>query len=199
MENYTTIEQTAHAEFKDRGSKFIAYAHPFTDAKDFKRIILKYRKEHPKAAHHCFAYRVGINENNFRSGDGGEPAGTAGKQILGQIDSNYLTDILIIVVRYFGGTLLGIPGLINAFKTSASLLLQVVPYIKKKVIAKYKLEFDYTQMNEVMIILKQHHCIIYKQEMELFLSIEVGIALTDVNAISDKIKKLRKVEMIQCV
>jgi len=187
------------AEYKDRGSKFIAFAYPLKSAADFKKIMLVIKKEHPKATHHCFAYRIGIDGDNFRSGDDGEPAGTAGKQILRQIDSNGLTDILIIVVRYFGGTLLGIPGLINAYKTSSSLVLQVVSFIQQKVLVKYKLDFDYTQLNEVMIILKQHQCIIYKKEAQLFYYIEAGIPRSDLRNVTEKIKNLRNVEMNQLV
>ena len=194
MESYKTINQTGIAEFKDRGSRFIAQAFPFENPGDFKKIFNNIRKEHPKAAHHCFAYRSGL-EGNFRSGDDGEPAGTAGKQILGQIDSAGLTDILIVVVRYFGGTLLGIPGLIHAYKTSASLVLQLVPFIEKKVLKNYILQFDYTQLNTVIRILKQYECVIYKQEALLFYNIEAGIPISSVNFVKEKISNLHNVEM----
>ena len=112
--SYHTIEKPSVAEFKDRGSKFIAYAYPIADANDFKEKLTAIKKEHPKATHHCFAYRLGLDGTIFRVSDDGEPSGTAGRPILGQIDSKQLTDSLIIVVRYFGGELLGVPGLINA-------------------------------------------------------------------------------------
>lgn len=104
---YTTIEKPSSAEFKDRGSKFIAYAFPIAIADDFKKLLQGLKKEHPKAVHHCFAYRIGTDGNNFRSSDDGEPSGTAGKPILGQIDSKGITDVAVIVVRYWGGTMLG--------------------------------------------------------------------------------------------
>jgi putative IMPACT (imprinted ancient) family translation regulator len=107
---YNTIEQTSTAEFKDRGSRFIAYAFPLAAKEMFKEKLSEVKKEHPKASHHCFAYRIGTDGNNFRSGDDGEPSGSAGKPILGQIDSMELTNLLIVVVRYFGGTMLGVPG-----------------------------------------------------------------------------------------
>src|SRR6185437_2544932 len=113
---YFTVESIANAEFKDRGSKFIAWAFPLKNTADFKKLLQKVKKEHPKASHHCFAYRIGTDGNNFRVSDDGEPSGTAGKPILGQIDSKNLTDILLVVVRYFGGTLLGVPGLITLIK-----------------------------------------------------------------------------------
>ncbi len=165
---YTTIEKPSNAEFKDRGSKFIAYAFPIETADDFKKQLQILKKEHPKAVHHCFAYRIGTDGNNFRSSDDGEPSGTAGKPILGQIDSKELVNVAVIVVRYWGGTLLGVPGLINAYKVSAAMALQITPIIQKQVELAYSIEFDYTQMNDVMMILKQFNCKIIAQEMQLF-------------------------------
>src|SRR5690349_11582622 len=116
---YNTIERPAVAELKERGSRFIAYAYPVSTVEAVKKQLESLKKEHPKANHHCFAYRLGLDNNVFRVSDDGEPSGTAGKPILGQIDSKQLTDTLIIVVRYFGGTLLGVPGLIHAYKSAA--------------------------------------------------------------------------------
>ncbi|MBL7721167.1 MAG: YigZ family protein, partial [Chitinophagaceae bacterium] len=126
-EYFKTIETTAMAEFRDRGSKFIAFIFPVSDVNDFKARLADIKKEHPKATHHCFAYRIGLDGTNFRVSDDGEPSGSAGRPILGQIDSKQLTNVLIIVVRYFGGTLLGVPGLINAYKSAAAMALQVTP------------------------------------------------------------------------
>lgn len=128
---YNTIERFSTAEFKDRGSRFIAFAFAINNKEDFKTFHAQLKKEHPKANHHCFAYRLGIDGTNFRVSDDGEPSGSAGRPILGQIDSKQLTNVLIIVVRYFGGTLLGVPGLINAYKTSAALALQQTTVIQK--------------------------------------------------------------------
>jgi len=172
---YYTITQSSSAEFKDRGSKFIAFAFPVETVEEFKQHLQALKKEHPKAVHHCFAYRIGTDGNNFRSSDDGEPSGTAGKPILGQIDSKELSNVAVIVVRYWGGTLLGVPGLINAYKTAAALAFQVTPIIQKQVELKYSIEFDYTQMNEVMMILKQFNCNIISQEMQLFCLIKTGI------------------------
>jgi uncharacterized YigZ family protein len=173
---YNTIEKPSVAEFKDRGSKFIAYAFPVKDITDFKEKLAVINKEHPKASHHCFAYRLGMDGNNFRSSDDGEPSGTAGKPILGQIDSKQVTNILIIVVRYFGGTLLGVPGLINAYKTAALLVLQSTPIVQKPVLVTYRLQFEYTKMNEVMRVIKQLDCIVLKQEQQLFCIIDIAIS-----------------------
>lgn len=152
---YLTIEKPSSAEFKDRGSKFIAFAFPIETADDFKKQLQLLKKEHPKAVHHCFAYRIGTDGNNFRSSDDGEPSGTAGKPILGQLDSKGITNVAVIVVRYWGGTLLGVPGLINAYKTAAALALQVTPVVQKQVEVNYTIEFEYNRMNEVMMVLKQ--------------------------------------------
>ena len=172
---YYTIEKAAVAEFKDRDSKFIAYAFPIEAVADFKKRLDELKKEHPKAVHHCFAYRIGLDGNVFRVSDDGEPSGTAGKPILGQADSKQLTNIAIIVVRYFGGTLLGVPGLIKAYKTSASMALQVTPIVQKQVEVIYKIQFDYTQLNEVMMIIKQNNCRVVKQELQLFCVMDIGI------------------------
>lgn len=199
MEFYNTIEQSANAEFKERGSRFIGYAYPVVSADEFKKHLQQLKKEHAKAVHHCFAYRIGIDGNSFRSSDDGEPSGTAGKPILGQIDSKGVTDTAIIVVRYFGGTLLGVPGLINAYKTAAALVLQVVPTVQKPVLKQYRLHFDYTRMNEVMMILKQYQCVIYRQESLLFCDMEVGIPLSRLEEVKYKIDGLLNVEILNLV
>ena len=196
MSFYSTIEQEGVAEFKEKGSKFLAYSFPLTDAKELKKILQKLKKEHPKAAHFCLAYRIGTDGNNFRSMDDGEPAGCAGKPILGQIDSKEITDVIIIVVRYFGGTLLGVPGLINAYKTAATMALQVVPIVRKPILRKYNLQFDYTQMNEVLVILKQYLCNIISQENQLFTTIKVGIPIERLDEVLYKLTNLRNVEVM---
>jgi uncharacterized YigZ family protein len=194
-EFYTTIEKSAVAEYKDRGSKFIAYAYPVETPDDFKKCLEEVKKEHPKASHHCFAYRIGLDNNVYRVNDDGEPSGTAGKPILGQIDSKQLTNILIVVVRYFGGTLLGVPGLINAYKTAASLVLQVTPTVTKPIEENYILHFDYTQMNEVMMVVKQLNCTVIRQEMQLFCDLEIGIPKSKITEALYRIKDIRGVEV----
>jgi uncharacterized YigZ family protein len=194
-EFYYTIEKTGTAEFKDRGSKFIAYAFPIQTVEDFKIRLEGVKKEHPKATHHCFAYRVGTDKNTFRASDDGEPSGTAGKPILGQIDSNQLTNILIVVVRYFGGTQLGVPGLINAYKMSASLVLQVIPAVQKSVEINYLLEFDYTQMNDVMIIVKKFNCTVLQQELNLFCQLKIGIPRSRQDEAVYHFKEVRNLEI----
>jgi len=198
MENdayYNTIEKTAVAEYKDRGSKFLAYVYPLKEVSDFKEKLAALKKEHPKAVHHCFAYRLGLDGNNYRVSDDGEPSGTAGRPILGQIDSKQLTNVLIVVVRYFGGTLLGVPGLINAYRTAASLALQITPVVQKPVLLPYRLQFDYTQMNDVMKVVKQFDCVVLKQETQLFYSIEIGVPKNRLDEVLFRLKELRGVEV----
>jgi uncharacterized YigZ family protein len=195
MDHYFTIEKPSQAEFKDRGSKFIAYAFAITDAAEFKKRLQELKKEHPKAAHHCFAYRIGNDGNNFRVSDDGEPAGTAGKPILGQMDSKSLMNVAVIVVRYFGDTLLGVPGLINAYKTAAALALQLTPILQKQVEILYLLEFDYTIMNTVMTIIKQFNCTILQQEMQLFCNRKIGIPKNRESEVLYSLKELSGVHI----
>jgi uncharacterized YigZ family protein len=196
--HYITIEKPSIAEFKDRGSKFIAYAFPISDVIDFKEKLAALKKEHPKAVHHCFAYRVGLDGMNYRVSDDGEPSGTAGRPILGQIDSKQLTNVLIIVVRYFGGTLLGVPGLINAYKTSAALSLGATSIIQKPVLINYRLQFDYTLMNEVMKLVKQFDCVVLRQDTQLFCLLETGVPKNSLEEVLFRLKELRGVEIEKC-
>lgn len=194
---YFTIQQPATAEFRDRGSKFIGYAFPVTDIVDFKEKLAAVKKEHPKATHHCFAYRIGLDGATFRVSDDGEPSGSAGRPILGQIDSKQATNVLVLVVRYFGGTLLGVPGLINAYKTTAALVLQVTPLVQKPVLVLYRLQYDYTQMNDVMMVCKQFDCEIMKQEMNLFCTLDIGIPKNRLEEVLYKLNELRGVELVK--
>ena len=192
---YFTLEKPSMAEFKERGSKFIAYAYPIETVDDFKKILQNLKKEHPKAVHHCFAYRIGIDGNNFRVSDAGEPSGTAGRPILGQIDSKEITNTAIVVVRYFGGTLLGVPGLINAYKTASTLALQVVPFVQKQIEIRYTIHFNYTQINEVMMVMKQYNCTVINQEMQLFCQMTVGIAKNRLQDVLQRLNELQQVEV----
>lgn len=196
-DHYRTIKKSSTAEYKDRGSRFIAYAFPIIDINDFKQKLAEIKKEHPKASHHCFAYRLGLDGTNYRVSDDGEPSGSAGRPILGQIDSKQVTNVLIIVVRYFGGTLLGVPGLINAYRSAASMALQVTPVVQKPVLINYRLQFDYTLMNEVMRIIKQFDCTVLKQEMQLFCLMEIAIPKESSGEILNKINELMIGEVIK--
>lgn len=199
MDHFYTIDKTATAELKERGSKFIAYACPVDTAEAFKKILQQQKKDHPKAVHHCFGYRLGLTGDIFRASDDGEPSGTAGKPILGQIDSRHLTNVAIIVVRYFGGTLLGVPGLINAYKTVSSLVLQTVPIIQKEVVTAYILHFEHNEINEVMKIVKQFNCTILEQELQLFPYITLNIPMNRMPEVLSRLKDLRNVDFRKLV
>ncbi len=194
-EFYNTIEKEAFAEYKDRGSRFIAYAFPVATPEDFKKRWKALKEEHPKAVHHCFAYRIGTDGNNFRAGDDGEPAGSAGKPILGQLDSKEVVNAAVVVVRYFGGTLLGVPGLINAYKTATSLALQLIPIVQKPVLVNYELQFDYTLMNDVMMVVKRFNCVVLVNEMQLFCRMVLGVPKKEEDTFLQKLQDAHGIEI----
>lgn len=174
---YKTLTTTGTGDFRDRGSKFLAYAYPITTAPEVKDILQTLKKEHAKAVHHCFAWRIGTDGTQYRANDDGEPSGSAGKPILGQIDSLELTNTLVVVVRYFGGSLLGVPGLIHAYKTATLQALENIPKIEKWIEALYELSFDYPAMGEVLYLLKQYEATVYQQDLQLFCIIKAGIPM----------------------
>jgi uncharacterized YigZ family protein len=192
---YYTIEKEATAEFKDRGSKFISYAFPVISVENFKEKLNEVKKLHPKATHHCFAYRLGLDGNTYRVSDDGEPSGSAGRPILGQIDSKELVNVLVVVVRYFGGTLLGVPGLINAYKSAAALALQTTPLVQRQVEQELMVLFDYTQLNEIMRVVKQYNGRVVSQEMQLFCSMKLAVPRNRCTEINYILKELRNVEV----
>ncbi len=155
-DSYYTISAAAEGLFKDRGSKFLAFAFPVKSEAAIKVCLNHLRKEHPSATHHCYAWRLGADKNAFRANDDGEPSNTAGKPILAQIQAKDLTDVLVVVVRYFGGTLLGVNGLINAYKLAAAEVLGQAPIVEQFIYFEYMVEFDFKDTNAVMRLLKQN-------------------------------------------
>lgn len=192
QQKYTTIARAATGDFRDRGSKFFSFAYPVRNAQEVKERMAALRKEHPKAVHHCYAYRLGVDKNNFRAVDDGEPSGSAGKPILNTIDSEGLSNVLVVVVRYFGGTLLGVPGLIHAYKTATQLALQSAERTEHWVERDYEITFDYPVMGEVLRLLKGAEATIYKQELQLFCNMEAGIPLAH-EVVVEKLTELRGV------
>lgn len=166
LDTFLTIITPSEGEFKDKGSKFLAYAFPVGSVEEVK-FHLEFLKElHPKAVHHCYAYRIGIENENFRANDDGEPAGSAGKPILNAILSKNLTNVLVVVVRYFGGTLLGVSGLINAYKSATLDALDAAEFIEKTVDVVHEIAFDFEHMNAIMKIIKAHSLKILEQGFE---------------------------------
>lgn len=193
---YQTIEDATIAEFKDRGSKFIAYAFPVNDEYAAKEKLKEIKALHPKAVHHCYAYRLGVDGNNFRANDDGEPSGSAGRPILGQIDSAHVTNVVVVVVRYFGGTLLGVPGLINAYKTATAEALQTATVIEKNIEINVRLEFDYPVMSEVMYLLKKADATIYKQELMQDCKLSAGIPKKNSEHCMQRLLEIRAVKLV---
>ena len=193
-DTYKTIAAPTTGNFRDRGSKFLAYAYPVATVQEVKNYVQALKQEHPKAVHHCFAYRIGADKMEFRANDDVEPSGSAGRPILGQIDSLGLTNTLVVVVRYFGGTLLGIPGLINAYKTVTAAALAEAQIIEKQVELLVTLEFDYPVMGEVLHLLKQSGATVYEQELQLFCRIRAGVPLAAADACLARLSEIRSVK-----
>lgn len=194
-ETYRSIAKKSQAEFKDRGSKFLAYAFPVNSLEDIKKCLLEVKTEHPKAVHHCYAWRLGIDGTQYRANDDGEPSGSAGKPILGQLDSAGITNTLVIVVRYFGGTLLGVPGLINAYKLVTAEAIQQVEIIEKDLLAYYELQYEYPIMNQVLYTLKQADAVIIDNELLLYCTTKMGIALKNKAALIGKLEQIHGLEI----
>lgn len=174
-DTYHTLEEETTFYLKEKGSKFYGYAFPIHSIEDFETKLKKIRKEHHKASHHCFAYRIGDQNLLYRSSDDGEPTGTAGLPILGQIDSFGLTDLAVIVVRYFGGTKLGASGLIKTYRLTAKETLKQAAIIQKIRNQSYLLTFDYYHLNKVMAFLKEQQIEITAQNMTQEAQITIGI------------------------
>ncbi len=189
-DSFLTISKPSNGEFKDRGSKFLAYAFPASTEDEWQSALDQVKKEHPKARHFCYAYRLGLDRNNFRANDDGEPSGTAGRPILGQIDSYGLTNVMIIVVRYFGGTLLGTSGLINAYKLSAEAALNNSKIVEKVLEDVFRINFDYAYMGEVMNAVKKLDINIVHQYFQEIAYVEIAIRKTESTTTLTKLKAL---------
>jgi uncharacterized YigZ family protein len=189
-DTYRTLAGVSTGEFRDRGSKFIAYAFPIETDADWQAGLEGYRKLHPKARHHCYAYRIGLDGNHWRANDDGEPANTAGRPILGQIDSFGLTNVCVVVVRYFGGTLLGASGLIQAYKTSAMEALAAAETVEKIVCDAFRLSFDYALMSPVMNALSQLELPILAQNFDEGASVEIAIRHSETQPTLRRLKAL---------
>ncbi len=189
-DSYFTIQKASEGIYKDRGSKFLGFAFPVKTETEIKEIIARLKKEHHGANHHCYAWRLGADKAAYRANDDGEPNNSAGKPILGQIQSKDLTDILIVVARYFGGTLLGVSGLINAYREAAADALKNAEIIEKHILFQYKIEFSFEQMNSVMRILRDNHCKIISNEYESNCVIIFDVRKNYNDQIEEQISKL---------
>jgi uncharacterized YigZ family protein len=192
-DTYLTIEKSSEGVFRDRGSRFLAYASPITSEQDIKLIVTNLQKEHPKANHHCWAIRWSTDRSVFRLNDDGEPSGTAGRPILNTLLSRNLTNIVVVVVRYFGGTLLGVPGLINAYKTATEIAIDAASIVEKTVNDVYTIFFDYLQTNEVMRIIKDDNLHVLQQSFDNECSMRLSVRKMHVNQTILKLEKLPSV------
>jgi len=180
-DTYLTVKQPAEAVFADRGSKFIAFVYPITSEADIKPLVNQLKAVHTKANHHCWAMRLSPDRSVFKVNDDGEPSGTAGRPILNVLLSKDVTNVLVVVVRYFGGKLLGVPGLINAYKSAAEMGISAAGVTEKIISEVYKIEFDYLQMNEVMKIIKEEGVSILQQQSDNRCIFEISVRKIKVN------------------
>lgn len=194
-DTYKTIKGPVEGLFKDRGSKFLAYAYPIEHENEVKPLVEYLKKEHFKAVHHCYAYRLGLDRSNFRVNDDGEPSGTAGRPILNTLLSQDITNILVVVVRYFGGTLLGVPGLINAYKSATVEALAVAEIYEKTVNDVYNVSFDFVQMNDVMKVVKEFGLKIRNQTYDNQCTMELEFRKTLTNQVIGKLEKIDKISV----
>lgn len=189
-DSFATIAAPSTGEFRDRGSKFIAFAFPITRQDEWPEKLEEVRKLHPKARHYCFAFRLGLDGTQFRAFDDGEPSGTAGRPILGQIDSFDLTNIFVVVVRYFGGTLLGTSGLINAYRTSTAEALNNATVLQKTVLTGFRLTFEYGLMSNIMNAVKRLDFEIVQQNFDQTAMLDIAVKISEAPPKMDQFKAL---------
>lgn len=196
QDQYRSIAAPSEGLFKDNGSRFIALAYPVETEEEVKSIVAGLRKEYHDARHHCYAYRLGYKGDLWRASDDGEPSGSAGRPILGQIDSLGLSDILVVVVRYFGGIKLGIPGLIRAYKSSTADALSSAQIVDKIASRHFRLQFEYLSMNAVMKVLKDMDLPQKAQNFGESCSLETSVRLASVEDFIQRIGNTAKLEEI---
>lgn len=194
---YLTIAEPAEAIYKERSSKFLAYAYPVESEEEVKEHLDRLHKEFFDATHHCYAYRIGAEGEHFRANDDGEPSGTAGKPILGQLLSSQITNCLVVVVRYFGGTKLGVSGLIQAYKESTAEVLAVSHIIEKTVDILFDITFPYIAMNGVMRVVKEVNPRIEQQEFDNLCTMRLRIRKSEAPLLRSKLEKVEGVAVAE--
>ena len=175
---YKTLLKNGFGEYREKGSKFLGNSFPINNPEEINMILEEIKKTHPKANHHCYAWRLGLEGTQYRSNDDGEPSGTAGKPILGQIDSAELTNSLVVVTRYFGGTLLGTSGLISAYRNAAALAIENTEIIEKELSDYYHFVCEYTKMPLLMDAAKKYNLLIINQEFDLNCKLTIQFPLS---------------------
>ena len=196
QDTYKTIAGKSEGIYKEKASKFLSFAFPVQSVEEIKIILDKYKKDFYDARHVCYAYMLGYERTDFRTNDDGEPSGTAGKPILGQINSNELTDILIIIVRYFGGTKLGTSGLISAYKIAAADAIENNEIIEKTVNECISFIFEYPFMNEIMRIVKEENTKVIHQNFDIMCSMTLCIRKSNANKLQTRLSKIETFKII---
>ncbi|MBN1116959.1 MAG: YigZ family protein [Bacteroidales bacterium] len=196
-DTYYTIKSKSEGLFKDKGSKFLAFAFPVLSEEKVKDIVAAIKKQYHDARHHCYAYRIGLSEDCYRYNDDGEPSGTAGKPIYGQILSNDLSDVLIVVVRYFGGTLLGTSGLIQAYKAAAADAISNSEIIEKTISKPLGLKFAYDYMSTAMRLVKQENLEIEKQDFTETCRLFINIRSSKYMQVKQLFEKTYGIEVVE--
>lgn len=188
-DSYLTVEAPAEAASRERSSKFLAYIYPVEDEERIREHIDELRKRYFDATHHCYAWRLGPRGERFRANDDGEPSGTAGKPILGQLLSNGLTDCLVVVVRYFGGTKLGVPGLIAAYREAAAEAIAAATVVERTVDRRIAVDFPYEAMNDIMRTVKECRPDIRAQRFDNLCTLELSIRESKAGELVERLKK----------
>ncbi|MCC8035772.1 MAG: YigZ family protein [Rikenellaceae bacterium] len=194
-DRYLTIEGPAEAGFRDKGSRFMAWAYPVCSEDEIREIVDFLRKKYYDATHICYAWRLGAEGEKYRANDDGEPSGTAGKPILGQMLSRNITNVLVAVVRYFGGTKLGVPGLINAYRVSAAEVLDKCTVVERTVDSVVTAEFSYLGMNEVMRVVKEMNPVVVSQDFDNLCRITLRIRQSLGETLRSKLSKIEGVSL----
>ena len=194
-DTYFTLKGNSEGFYKEKGSKFLAFAYVIQDEKNVKERISELKKKYYDARHFCYAYILGFNGEKYRANDDGEPGHSAGDPILGQIRSNELTNTLIVVVRYFGGTKLGIPGLINAYKSAAADAIENNLKLEKLILSELHIQFEYEQLNNVMKLVKDYDLKIILQKMEISCEMTIGVRLSLEQQVKSRLLEMHKISM----
>jgi len=192
-DTYLTVKSFTQGLYKEKGSRFISFVWPVADEEEIRSILENTRKEHHSARHHCYAWVLGPQRDHFRANDDGEPSGSAGKPILGQINSRNLTNILIVVVRYFGGKLLGVSGLINAYRSAAASALGNAGIVECQIREKLGLIFPYASLNDVMRIIKEEEITISEQRFELECSMTVSVRASSLEHVINQLSRIENI------
>jgi len=195
VEHYTTLVDKSEGMYREKGSKFIALAYPVASVDEIKDLLMQIRKKHYDARHVCYAYMLGSDRSEFRSVDDGEPSGTAGRPILGQINSRQLTNVLVVVVRYFGGILLGTGGLITAYREAAADALENASKVNRLVETPLTIYFEYPMMNEVMRRIREQNARLVSQELKMECTLQVLAGLTAAEILKNQLEKLEGVKV----